>query len=133
MGRLLSDRTAKNLLYIETVAEVGSGSWEVSADMMDSLASLQRKGMKKEVKGKHNVNTHKILTLSALTKTPLKIITALKVCLHWRGNFCSRTQGLLIWKGTFYLIVHVTNMVQLPSWIMQYSMQICVAIPTVTV
>ena len=52
MGRLLSDRTAKNLLYIGTVAEVEAGNWEVSAEVMDSLASLQKKGMKKEVKGK---------------------------------------------------------------------------------
>ena len=50
MERLLRDRTAKNLLYIETMAEVEAKSWEMSAEVMDSLASLQKKGMKKEVR-----------------------------------------------------------------------------------
>ena len=51
MSELLSDRVAKNLMYIEAVADVDRGHWEVGRERRGELTSLQKKGQKKEVSG----------------------------------------------------------------------------------
>ena len=49
VSELLVDRTAKNLLYIEALMDVRCGHMEISSDARETLASLQKKGLKKEV------------------------------------------------------------------------------------
>ena len=51
MSELLSDRVAKNLMYIEAVADIDRGHWEVGRERRGELTSLQKKGQKKEVSG----------------------------------------------------------------------------------
>ena len=51
VSELLSDRVAKNLMYIEAVADVDRGHWEVGRERRGELTSLQKKGQKKEVSG----------------------------------------------------------------------------------
>ena len=48
MSELLSDRVAKNLMYIEAVADIDRGHWEVGRERRGELTSLQ----KKEVEGR---------------------------------------------------------------------------------
>ena len=52
MSELLSDRVAKNLMYIEAVADIERGHWEVGRERRGELTSLQKKGQKKEVSGR---------------------------------------------------------------------------------
>ena len=47
---MLSDRVAKNLLYIEAVADIDRGYWEVGREKKGELTALQKKGQKKEVR-----------------------------------------------------------------------------------
>ena len=49
MTELLSDRVAKNLMYIEAVADIDQSHWEVGRERRGELTSLQKKGQKKEV------------------------------------------------------------------------------------
>ena len=49
MTELLSDRVAKNLMYIEAVADIDRSHWEVGRERRGELTSLQKKGQKKEV------------------------------------------------------------------------------------
>ena len=49
MSELLSDRVAKNLIYIEAVADIDRSHWEVGRERRGELTSLQKKGQKKEV------------------------------------------------------------------------------------
>ena len=49
MSELLSDRVAKNLMYIEAVADIDRSHWEVGRERRRELTSLQKKGQKKEV------------------------------------------------------------------------------------
>ncbi len=49
LPELYSDRVAKNLLYIEALAAVAAGHWDMPDDIMRELKSLQRKSLKKEV------------------------------------------------------------------------------------
>ena len=49
MSKLLSDRVAKNLMYIEAVADIDQSHWEVGRERRGELTSLQKKGQKKEV------------------------------------------------------------------------------------
>ena len=50
VSKLLSDRVAKNLMYIQAVADVDRGHWEVGREEeRGELTSLQKKGQKKEV------------------------------------------------------------------------------------
>ena len=51
MSELLSDRVAKNLMYIEAVADIDRSHWEVGRERRGELTSLQKKGQKKEVSG----------------------------------------------------------------------------------
>ena len=51
MTELLSDRVAKNLMYIEAVADIDRSHWEVGRERRGELTSLQKKGQKKEVSG----------------------------------------------------------------------------------
>ena len=51
MSELLSDRVAKNLMYIEAVADIDRGHWEVGRERRGELTSLQKKRQKKEVSG----------------------------------------------------------------------------------
>ena len=51
VSELLSDRVAKNLMYIEAVADIDRGHWEVGRERKGELTSLQKKGQKKEVSG----------------------------------------------------------------------------------
>ena len=46
---LLAERVAKNLLYIETLSSVALEHWDVDNAKLDSLSSMQKKAMKKEV------------------------------------------------------------------------------------
>ena len=50
MSELLSDHVAKNLMYIEAVADIDQSHWEVGRERRGELTSLQKKGQKKEVK-----------------------------------------------------------------------------------
>ena len=50
MSKLLSDRVAKKLMYIEAVADIDRSHWEVGRERRGELTSLQKKGQKKEVK-----------------------------------------------------------------------------------
>ena len=47
VSELLSDRVAKNLMYIEAVADIDQGHWEVGRERRGELTSLQKKGQKK--------------------------------------------------------------------------------------
>ncbi len=49
--RLLEDKTARNLLYIEALWAVDRGQLEVSSESEASLAALRKKAMKIEVGG----------------------------------------------------------------------------------
>ena len=49
MTELLSDRVAKNLMYIEAVADIDRSHWEVGRERRGELTSRQKKGKKKEV------------------------------------------------------------------------------------
>ena len=40
---------AKNLLYIEALSSIALEHWEVGNDKLDSLSSMQKKALKKEV------------------------------------------------------------------------------------
>ena len=40
---------AKNLLYIEALSSIALEHWEVGNDKLDSLSTMQRKALKKEV------------------------------------------------------------------------------------
>lgn len=40
---------AKNLLYLEALAAVGEGHWDMTPDVRKQLASLQKKAQKKQV------------------------------------------------------------------------------------
>lgn len=51
VSELLSDRVAKKLMYIEAVADIDRGHWEVGRERRGELTSLQKKGQKKEVSG----------------------------------------------------------------------------------
>ena len=44
MSELLSDCVAKNLMYIEAVADIDRGHWEVGRERRGELTSLQNKG-----------------------------------------------------------------------------------------
>ena len=48
MSELLSDRVANNLMYIEAVADVDRGHWEVGRERRGELTSLQKKGVVSE-------------------------------------------------------------------------------------
>jgi len=48
VSELLSDRVAKNMLYIEAVADIDRGYWEVGREKKAELTALQKKGQKKE-------------------------------------------------------------------------------------
>ena len=50
---LLGDRVAKNLLYIEALSSLALEHWEVGNDKLDSLSSMQKKALKKEVYTDH--------------------------------------------------------------------------------
>ena len=47
---MLTDRVAKNLLYIEAVADIDRRYWEVGREKKVELTALQKKGQKKEVR-----------------------------------------------------------------------------------
>ena len=47
VSELLSDRVAKNLMYIEAVADIDRGHWEVGRERKGELTSLLKKGQKK--------------------------------------------------------------------------------------
>ena len=51
VSELLSDHVAKNLMYIEAVADIDRSHWEVGRERRGELTSLQKKGQKKEVSG----------------------------------------------------------------------------------
>ena len=53
MSELLSDRVAKNLMYIEAVADIDRGHWEVGRERRggrggESLPHCRRKGRRKK-------------------------------------------------------------------------------------
>ena len=62
MSELLSDRVAKNLMYIEAVADVDRGHWEVGRERKGELTSLQKKGQKKEVSGGREGGRERLFT-----------------------------------------------------------------------
>ena len=49
LPELCSDRVARNLLYIEALAAVSDGHWEIMDDVRKELNALQKKALKKEV------------------------------------------------------------------------------------
>ena len=54
MPSLISDKNAKNLLYIEALNAVSLGHWEVDMETMEQLTTLRKKGQKKEVRFIHH-------------------------------------------------------------------------------
>ena len=47
VSELLSDRVAKKLMYIEAVADIDRGHWEVGRERKEELTSLQKGRRKK--------------------------------------------------------------------------------------
>ena len=49
VSELLNDHVAEKFMYIEAVADIDRGHWEVGRERKGELTSLQKKGQKKEV------------------------------------------------------------------------------------